>query len=155
MRRSSGYVAVLLEEARREVEKTDRSAFLGTGLVTTQVRCYAPECAGADGRGRPFFGLHALGEHAEAVHTFDDIRQLLRETIREKYNKQGDYNASPPIPGTWSWIEDLSADWVVFTVEHGEDSTLYQADYEISDSNDVTLGKPVEVVRRTVYDPVT
>ena len=76
MRRSSGYVQVLVDEARR------RNPSLQLDLADSQqARCFAPECAG-----RPFFGEKALREHAEAVHTFDEaqdkpqIQRVVRAT---------------------------------------------------------------------------
>lgn len=143
MRNSSGYVQALVHAARRHAGG-DRA-----WSATTSRRCFAPEC-----NGRPFFGEKALIEHAEAVHTFEDIRRLLSDHLRETFGKTGDYNAEPPVPGIWVWIDDLATDWVVFSREEGSDNTLLKADYSIDADNKITLGTPVEVVRRTVYDPV-
>lgn len=153
MRRSSGYVQALVDGAIRR-DGLGVSDLAGAGYFRKQVHCYAPECSDSAGNGRPFFGVDKLREHAEAVHTFDDIRRLLSDFLREKFGKTGDYNAEPPIPGIWVWIDDLADDWVVFSKEEGNESTLLKADYSIDDKNQVTLGTPVEVVRRTVYDPV-
>lgn len=109
--------------------------------------CYEPEC------GRLFSVADHMFDHAEAVHTFEDIRRLVNEAVREKHGKAGSYQASPPIPSIWVWVDDLADDWVVYMVEEGVDSTLYKAAYSITDNN-VTLGEPTEVRRRTVYDPV-
>lgn len=106
-----------------------------------------------EGCERSFRDEAGLFEHAEAVHTFDDIRRLVSEAVREKYGRAGQYNASPPIPAIWVWVDDLADDWVVYMVEEGVDSTLYKASYSITD-NEVTLGEPTEVRRRTVYEPV-
>jgi hypothetical protein len=92
-------------------------------------------------------------ERAEALLTFDDTRKIIHEHIREKYGRTGDYNATPPVPGIWTWIEDLATDWVVFTVEEGNESTLYKASYSVVDGV-VSLGEPAEVRRRTVYEPI-
>lgn len=109
--------------------------------------CFDDDCE------RAFFTVQKMFEHAEAVHTFDDIRRLVSEAVREKYGRAGVYNASPPVPAIWVWVDDLADDWVVFMVEEGNDSTLYKASYSITD-NEVTLGEPTEVRRRTVYEPV-
>jgi len=106
-----------------------------------------------EGCERAFLDFDKMVEHAEAVHTFNDIERLVSEAVREKYSKQGDYNAKPPKPAIWSWVVDTATDWVVFTVEKGSDMTLYKASYSITDGA-VTLGDPVEVKRRTVYEPI-
>jgi hypothetical protein len=92
-------------------------------------------------------------EQAEALLTFDDTRKIIHEYIREKFGRTGDYQASPPVPGIWTWIEDLATDWVVYTVEEGNESTLYKASYSVVDGV-VSLGDPAEVRRRTVYEPI-
>lgn len=102
---------------------------------------------------RAFLNFEQMVEHAEAVHTFDDLRKLVHEVVREQYGRTGDYKATPPVPSIWTWIEDMATDWVVFTVEEGNETTLYKASYSVVDGN-VTLGEPVEVRRRTVYEPV-
>lgn len=142
--RDTAYIQYLLQQARRLGQPGD---FAGTGLYNTKATCVAPDC------GRTFRGLAALQEHAEAVHTFDDIRRLVSEAVREKYNKEGDYRASPPVPGVWTYVEDLATDWVVFEISEGTESSLMKAAYSIVDDV-VQLGEPVEVHRRTVYEPV-
>ena len=92
-------------------------------------------------------------ERAEALLTFDDTRKILHEYIREEFGRAGDYKASPIVPAIWTWVEDTATDWVVYTVEEGNETTLYKASYSITDGA-VTLGDPVEVRRRTVYEPV-
>lgn len=96
---------------------------------------------------RAFLAHTHLVEHAEAVHTFSDTERLVADVVREKYGRRGE-----GVSSIWTWISDLSADWVVFTVE-GDDMVLYKASYSITDGA-VTLGEPVEVRRRTVYEPV-
>lgn len=116
---------------------------------------------------RSFLEFDQMVEHAERVHvfmepdpdraeallTFDDTRKIVHEFIREKFGRMGDYKASPVIPSIWTWIEDMAVDWVVYTVEDGNETTLYKASFSITDGV-VTLGEPVEVRRRTVYEPV-
>lgn len=137
-RRENAYVKVLLDQARLE-SRLD----MADGRLA-KVVCRAPEC------GRDFFGLRALQDHAESVHTFSDIEQMVGEQVREQYAKPGDYKATPPISAIYAWVRDIADDWVVFVVE-GTESKLYKADYTITDTK-VTLGAPAEVVRRTVYD---
>lgn len=106
--------------------------------------CPEPGC------GRSFLDVAQLAEHAEAVHTFDDIRQQVAEALREAF-------AVRPAPGkpdgVYVWIADIADDWVVFCREDGADSSLQKVGYSIVDGK-VSLGSPVEVVRRTVYEPV-
>jgi len=92
-------------------------------------------------------------ERAEALLTFDDTRKIVHEFIREEFGRTGDYKANPVVPAIWTWIEDLASDWVVYTVEEGNDITLFKASYVITDGA-VTLGDATEVRRRTVYEPV-
>lgn len=131
----------------REATKGMQTELAGLGLELTSLTCHAPGC------GRILRGVTSFQEHAEAVHTFDDIRRLVRDAVGDKYNKEGDYKATPSIPGIWTYVEDLATDWVVFFRESGNDSSLYKASYSIVDGV-VQLGEPTEVVRRTVYDPV-
>jgi hypothetical protein len=92
-------------------------------------------------------------ERAEALLTFDDTRKIVHEYIRETFGRTGDYKANPVVPSIWTWVEDLATDWVVYQVEESNNTTLYKASYSILDGV-VTLGEPVEVRRRTVYEPI-
>lgn len=110
--------------------------------------CTAPNC------GRSFLDQARLSDHAEAVHTFDDIRAMVCEELREEYigtDPDGDGDAIRDL-----WIVDIAADWVVFQAiegTNGGDYELYKVGYAIDADNNVTFaGDPVEVIRRTVYD---
>jgi len=107
--------------------------------------CWDESCA------RQFISFDTMVEHAEAVHTFSDIHQMLREKVREEFGQDGDRNAG--IPHIWVYVVDAAPDWLVFERESEGDSGLFKVSYSIVD-NKVTLGEPVEVVRRTVYEPV-
>ena len=107
---------------------------------------------------RTFLSYSLMLDHAEAVHTFSDVEELVRDAVREKYNRDGNSQAVPPVPYVYAWCRDFAADWVVFEVSEGgagrkEKSTLFKASYSITDGQ-VSLGEPVEVVRKTVYEPV-
>jgi len=104
-----------------------------------------------DGCERAFLHEDPLWDHAEAVHTFSDIERLVSETVREKYGQKGDYKNN--VPYIYVWVNDMATDWVVFTVEKGSLSTMYKASYSVTD-NEVTVGTPSEVRRRTVYEAV-
>lgn len=99
---------------------------------------------------RAFLDFDRMVDHAEAVHTFNDIQQILRDAVREMWGKRGEHN------GTWVhvWVQDASTDWCVFEREEGDQVSLHKVSYSIVD-NQVTFGTPVEVVRRTIYEPVT
>lgn len=114
----------------------------------TGIAC--PECPG-----RTFYSDQAFLDHAKVVHTYNDIQQMVGDRVRELYGREGDYRATPPVAAIWTYISDMTDDWVVYCVDGPSESQLYQATYSIDDNNNVTLGDPVEVVRRTAYDPVT
>lgn len=107
-----------------------------------------------EGCSRHFNDEAALLDHAEAVHTFDDIRRAVHGAIREKFGREPNYQSSPKVPGIYTWVEDLATDWVVFQYEESGDSKLLKVSYVINNNGVVTLGEPIEVTRRTVYDPV-
>lgn len=140
--RDHSYVEHLLDSAREYAEVNDTAS-----TQVTPFPCLAQAC------GRHFRDIAALQDHAEAVHTFEDIRRILAEYIREEFGRRGDYKADPVVPAIWTWIDDLATDWVVFMVEEGNDSKLLKASYALTDG-DVTLGETTEVRRRTVYEPV-
>lgn len=102
-----------------------------------------------EGCERAFLTEIALLEHAEAVHTFEDIRRLVSEQVREEYWKPADGNGDR----TWVWVADIAEDWVVFERESGNDTDLLKCSYSILD-NKVTLGQASKVRRRTVYEPI-
>lgn len=99
---------------------------------------------------RSFRDDKALFDHSDYVHTFEDLRTLVGEKIRETYAKPSTGNRG----STWAWVQDMTDQVVYFMVEEPKDSKTYQATYSISGTT-VTLGSPTEVVRRTVYEPVT
>lgn len=117
-------------------KKSDSAGAAGPELID------CPECE------RAFLHEDRLADHAESVHTFSDIERLVSERVREAYGQKPDATTS-----VYTWVVDMSTDWVVFTVEKSNDANLYKASYVLVD-NQVTLGTPVEVLRRTVYEPV-
>lgn len=126
---------------------------LGTDSASVGIHCL--DFAGCE---RTFVSAEAMLDHAEAVHTFSDVEELVRDAVRDKYNRDGNAQATPPVPYVYAWCRDFATDWVVFEMNKGgagrkENSTLYKASYSITDGK-VTLGEPVEVVRKTVYEAV-
>jgi hypothetical protein len=139
----------------RRAKALGATSMLPEGWMTTTDKAHAglidcPEC------NRAFRNEQQLNDHAEAVHTFDDIRRAVSSKVRAEYGRQGDYRANPIVPSIYVWVDDMASDWVVFQIE-GEgnnEPNLMRASYVIDDAGDVTLGEPVQVVRRTVYDVV-
>ena len=97
---------------------------------------------------RMFIDQAALTDHAEAVHTFDDVRTLVKDALESKFG-----SSDPNTPRCYCWIQDIADDWVVANVSTNGDSCLQKLSYSIVDDV-VTLGEPVKVARRTVYDPL-
>jgi len=77
----------------------------------------------------------------EAERMSNDTRELLRNALKAKYNdKYGPY------------LHDFSDSIVIYTRE--DEGKSYQINYTIDANNKVTFGDPVEVVQKTVYEPV-
>lgn len=85
----------------------------------------------------------SLEDHAEAVHTHSEVHELLRDAIRKEHGKD-------------NFLRDAADDWVVWAsyADDLNDDKLLKASYTISDNGAVTLGKPVEVRRKTTYPQV-
>ena len=111
------------------------------------IPCTKPDCA------RSFISDTAMFEHAQAVHTFDDTRRLVQNSLRDQWGRVGNYTASPVVDSIYAWISEIAADWVVFERESGDMGQLWKVSYAVADDV-VTFGKPVQVVRRTVFDAV-
>lgn len=92
-------------------------------------------------------------EVKEAERTYMKRMQLLDDAVRTQYRT----------PTTWASLVDIFDDRVVYSLADrsmGEEwmpgaQTLYQVDYTIDDADGVTFGQPMEVVARTVYEPVS
>lgn len=89
-----------------------------------------------------------LGLFPDALNQSDeDLRELLASTLRERF---GDTN-------TWIWpVAVFSGEGlVVYEREsRGGDDGLFRVSFEVSESNEVTLGEPEEVHRVTTFEPV-
>jgi hypothetical protein len=98
--------------------------------------------------GRTFLSETAAEDHALAVHTHDEVRQALGKALRAKF-------AGPP--RQWTWIDDTADDWFVYALEVPglSDDKLFRQEFTFSDGVATLVGDPVEVRRRTVYEPVT
>ncbi|NUS01932.1 MAG: hypothetical protein HOV97_05135 [Nonomuraea sp.] len=107
------------------------------------IPCYDENCT------RSFLDFAKMADHAEAVHTFDDIRMIVSEGLREKYATKSDsYSTS-----VYIYIVDLADDWVVFEASKGGNDDYYKASYSIID-NVATFGALTEVRRRTLWEAV-
>lgn len=102
-----------------------------------------------EGCSRTFVDVAALNDHADSVHTYDEIRDAVSREVREQYSRQGTLGQS----SVYSWVVDITDTWVVFEVEGQGSLQLWKADYSISDSGVVTLGDPKPVVKKVVYVP--
>lgn len=103
---------------------------------------------------RAFLDVALLHEHAEAVHSFGDIRQILSQAVQEKFGRKNDPQATPPKGGVWTCVVDLADDWVVFSASGDQREYLLKATYTMDADDVVKFAAPQEVVRRTVYDVV-
>lgn len=156
--KANDYLQALYANVKGAAKRADKVPFTGkaknrvpapkTAKAELEVACVDKTCE------RAFLTEGAMQEHAEAVHTFDDIRTLVSDKIRATYGRKGDYRATPPIPSIWTWVVDMAEDWVVFSMDGDSTDTLRKASYTITDDNEVTLGVANEVVRKTVYEPV-
>lgn len=174
--KAADYLQALYANVKGAQKRANKVPFTGKAKNRVPAKKAATAKASADKAhdcqtcDRSFLSRSALADHAEAVHapltiqremadkadgepTFSDIEEMVREAVREKYYEPGDYRATPVVESVWAYVRDLSVSWVVFCVESGGDDTLYQASYSILDGK-VNLGEPVEVVRKTVYEPV-
>lgn len=92
---------------------------------------------------RKFLDVAAMHDHAEAVHTFSERRQLVSTAVRSVHGKD-------------AYLVDVADDWLVFDTFSEEDGgyKLLKQSYSMTPNGDVTLsGEPVEVVRKVSYVP--
>lgn len=87
--------------------------------------------------------LEQAEDFIEADRMASDTRQLLRDAIREKLFPGNEYGP---------YIVDFSSTQVIYQISGSED--FYQVDYKINAKNVVTLGNPIEVEQKTIYEPV-
>lgn len=87
---------------------------------------------------------HASQEQADKPDSWNDIQSLVREALVDKYR-------DPTQNYCYVWVADIGDDWVVFEFK----DEYYRQSYAVDDNSNVTFsGRPVEVVRRTVYQVV-
>lgn len=105
------------------------------------LECVHEDCS------RSFATERAAEDHALAVHSHEEVRLALGKALRAKY-------AGPP--RTWTYVETTADDWFVFEVEapYGVDDKLFRQEFTFADGVATLVGEPVEVRRRTVYEPV-
>lgn len=80
----------------------------------------------------------------------DETRTALANAIRAAHADQDEK--------TWAWLKDFDPEQSVawFEIDDGEGSTCWQQSYTVGDDGTAALtGDRVEVVARTVYQPVT
>lgn len=141
-------------KAKRHIIKRARALGLASTLPedwdVSQQHNHTVACRDAD-CSREFLTEQAMADHAEAVHTFGDQRQIVQDALKDAYGQKSNYDLK--IQGIYIWIREQAADWVVFERE-GAGSDLWKVSYVIDSDNKVTLGEPVQVVQRTVFEPV-
>jgi hypothetical protein len=100
-----------------------------------------------EGCDRVFGTEEAAEDHALAVHSHDEVRMAISKALRAKF-------AGPP--RHWTYVVETADDWFVYSLETpgAIDDTLYRQGYSFSDGEATLKGEPVEVRRRTVYEPV-
>lgn len=106
---------------------------------------------------RTFVDLAILADHAEALHSFDETREIVRNALSKQFGAPSVTPLGTPQHAMYVWVAELASDWVVFEVDTpapGSSTKLMKATYTIADDGAVTFGTPKEVVRRTVYDTV-
>lgn len=83
-----------------------------------------------------------------ATLSFEDIRERVRDTIREKYQKP-----TPDGREVYINMHACFADKAVFS--YGWEGPRWQVDYTLDDRGKVTLGEAIEVMRVETYEPIT
>lgn len=96
----------------------------------------------------PFGGAMSPKPTREAFpggRTYGDVRSLLEQQLTERLGDEDH----------WVWVRDLTDTTVIYDVEDRETyvSCTHQVDFTLADDGTVTFGTPVEVERRTVYEP--
>ncbi len=104
-----------------------------------------------EGCTRAFIDAAAFHDHADSVHTYDEIRQQVSAAVRAKHGRSAQLGQ----PGVCVWVADLTDTWVVFEVEGNTAAQLWKSEYTIDESGDVDLADPTAVVRKVVYVPDT
>lgn len=89
-----------------------------------------------------------LQDHAEAVHSHNEVEQLLRTALQTKL--QNELGTRPYV-----YIADAADDWVVYEVEGRGVALqkLLKSSYTIKNGV-AEIADGIEVRRRTVYEPV-
>lgn len=89
---------------------------------------------------RQFFTEATLNDHAEAVHTHNEVHELLNLAIENKFGRR-------------SYLHDVADDWVVFVTwsDYSDDRKMLKASYSLDEEGKVSFGEPSEVRRKTTY----
>jgi hypothetical protein len=84
----------------------------------------------------------------KVVGGYDDERQRLQNSLATAFPYEPQINGIPPIGGRY-WIDD----WTDDCVYAGGDGKYYKIPYT-PEGDKFTFGIPVEVTRKTVYEPI-
>ena len=96
--------------AKAHIKKRAKALGLTKSLPADWASNDCPECD------RTFRSEDALADHAETVHTFSDMQRLVSDRVRETYGGERVY----------VYVEEMSTDWVAFSVEKSNDQNLYK-----------------------------
>jgi hypothetical protein len=134
-------------------ERITLSAAIGDALQawTARVEADAPQLFERDLYAEPEPD-DAAGDTGTAVSeaASEDVRRVLCDQVYDTYGA----------PGTYIWVRDYDADrrvlWFDISPDDDGDQATYQQSYAIDDQGAYSLtGDRVEVLARTVYQPVT
>jgi len=90
--------------------------------------------------------FEAIGEaELPAGITSDELGDAIRAALKRTL---------PSGEGSYFYIRDISADYLVYDQDTPEKTACYRCAYTVDGEGRVTLGEPSEVVRKTVYVPV-
>lgn len=85
-------------------------------------------------------------ESVDTPGSFDDLRAKVRDALRERI---GEVSGTSDVS---LYVCDMGVSWAVYDLNYEDD--LWLVDYTVDAAGVVTLGDPIEVTKRTLYEPV-
>lgn len=122
-------------------ESALRSALSALQQVLAQIADAEPDEKAADE------AIESARELLEAEFSASDKQTALRTALKD----------ANPSSKRWYWVQDLFDTFFIYEDDGAEGAgpmKLYKRTYVIAEDGKVTLGDPVEVRRKTVYEPV-
>lgn len=145
-----------LTEAGRVLSKNSLTAIRA---ALDALNALVGQAEGAQGEPAAADGAHAKARESAVKLTEDAIALLEAEfSANDKQTiLRAALKALNPASKRWYWVRDLFDSWFVYE-DDGPDgmgaSRLFKRTYVIGDDGKVTLGDPVEVRQKTVYETV-